>query len=237
MLSAALYLGLAACLLCAGSAAAEERGPAPEPPPAWLVFGGASAGSDHAAIHGGIIVAPSRGLWEPGLRLRAASAAGFYRTGAEQTRRTIPFASNALLAGYQLTAGAASLAFHAGPEAAYFARSDPPHHRAGWHIGVRALAEAHLDLDARTSADGHVAYGSALGRLEAGARVLTRLAGPWRAGPQAAYFDKSDGRDLRLGLALARRLPRSGLSAGAGLSFSDGKDAAPYLTIGFDQSF
>lgn len=237
MRTAASCCGILACAICVGAAAAGERDVAHLPPPAWLVFGGVSAGTDYASTYGGAILSPAGSLWEPGLRLRSASAAGFYRTGAPGARRTIPFASSALLAGYQIAAGDHSLSIYAGPETVFLPRSDPPHHRAGWHVGGKALAELHLEIDEHISADGHIAYGSALRRLEAGAKVLSRVAGPWRIGPQAGFFDKADGRDIRVGMALSRRGARSGLGASAGLSFSDGKDAAPFLTIGFDQSF
>jgi hypothetical protein len=228
---------LSLCLLgwLAAGAASTHAG---EPPPAWLVFGGLSAGGDYAAKYAGAIVAPSDDLWQPGLRLRPAAAIGFYRAGGRQDRRTVPFASGMLLAGYQLAVGNASLAFYGGPEAVQLARADPPHLRAGWHLGARLLAEAGLQIDEWTKIDGHVAYGTPLRRLEAGARMLSRIAaGPWRLGPAAAYFHKPDGRDLRLGLAMVRREARSGLSATAGLSRNRDGRVGPYLLIGFDGSF
>lgn len=210
---------------------------ADEPPPAWLVFGGLSAGTDYVATYAGAIAAPSRDLWAPGLRLRPAFTAGFYRAGAKGASRTIPFASSALMAGYQLATGDVSVALYGGAETVHFARADPPHYSAGCHVGAKVLAEASVPIGDRGTLDGHVAYSTALGRLELGGKLLSRLAGPWRMGPTAAYFDKPDGSDLRLGLALARRGARSGLSASAGLSLDQDESVGAYLTLGFDQSF
>jgi hypothetical protein len=231
---------LSLCLLgwLAAGAASSETARAAEPPPAWLVFGGLSAGGDYAAKYAGAIVAPSGDLWQPGPRLRPAFGAGFYRAGARRARRTVPFASGMLLAGYQLAVGDASLGLYGGPEAVYLARPDPPHFRAGWHFGARLLAEAGLQIDERTTIDGHVAYSTPLRRMEAGARLLSRIAvGPWRLGPAAAYFHKPDGGDLRLGLALVRRQAHSGFSASAGLARGQESRIGPYLLIGFDRSF
>ena len=235
MRGAAFSLRLLGALVAGTAAGAPAL--ADEPPPAWLVFGGLSAGADYAATYAGAIAAPSRDLWAPGLRLRPAFTAGFYRAGGKGARRTVPFASSAFMAGYQLAAGDVSLALYGGAEAVHFARADPPHYSAGWHLGAKVLAEASLPVGDRGTLGGHVGYGTALGRLEVGGKLLSRLAGPWQLGPAAAYFDKPDGSDLRLGLALARRGERSGLSASAGLSLDQDKGASPYLTIGFDQSF
>ncbi|HEX2257805.1 MAG TPA: cellulose biosynthesis protein BcsS [Afifellaceae bacterium] len=234
MRGAAISLCLLGLLAGAGESAAGEPG---SPPPAWLVFGGVSAGADYAASYTGAIFAPGGDLWQPGLRLRPAVTAGFYGTGPEDGRRTVGYASTALLAGWQVATGDRALAVHGGAEAVYFAGSDPPHFAAGWHLGVKVLAEASLQLSERTSLEGHVGYGSAWRRFEASAKLLTRVAGPWRAGPAASFFDKPDGRDLRLGVAIMRRQPRSGLSISAGLSLEQDKSATPYLGIGLDHSF
>jgi hypothetical protein len=238
MTRSAILLRLFGGLAAAAGAGVGDAAAAGERPPTWLVFGGLSAGADYAASYKGAIVAPSGDLWRRGVRLRPAFTAGFYGIGSEEARRTVGFASSALLAGYQIAAGDVTLAVYGGAEAVYFARSDPPHFRAGWHLGAKAIVEAGVALDERTRLDGHVAYSTPLRRLETGAKMLRRIGGgPWQIGPAAAYFHKPDGRDLRLGLALARRTARSGLSVSAGISLDRDSSAGSYLTIGFDQSF
>jgi hypothetical protein len=149
------------------------------------MFTGFEASDNYTSGYVGGGYAFGKGLYAPGLRLRAVGAYGRYNydgalfDGSDYRATTfdgqVGFA--AALVGYQFCPGAVTVKLFAGIEAEdqHIAPRDPKNSVQGTEIGLRLLAETWYDIAARWYASADAAYGSAFQEYFSLARIGFRV--------------------------------------------------------------
>jgi len=163
----------------AGAARAELDAPRTE------MFTGFEASDNYASSYLGGGYAFGKGLYAPGLRLRAVGAYGRYHydgtlfDGADYvaTRFDGQVAFAAAFIGYQFHPGAVIVKLFAGIEAEdqLIVPRDPNNSVQGMEIGVRLLAETWYDISQRWFVSADASYGSAFQEYFSLARVGFRV--------------------------------------------------------------